>query len=60
MRALRNSLKAIGRDCRAVTMLEYAIMGAVIVAALVTAVPPMTTYVSSAFNLMANRLEGTS
>ena len=40
-------------DRRAVTMLEYAIMGSLIAAVLVLAVPTLTTAVSTEFSTIA-------
>jgi Flp pilus assembly pilin Flp len=46
----------IGNDCRAVTMLEYAIMGSIIAAALILAVSPITNAVSADIQFMANQI----
>jgi Flp pilus assembly pilin Flp len=43
-------------DRRAVTMLEYAIMGSIIAAALVLAVPLLTNAVSSEFTTIATNI----
>jgi len=53
MRTLMGKLHAIGGDCRAVTMMEYAIMGSIIAAMLAAVVPPITAPVVRALQFMA-------
>ncbi len=45
-------------DRRAVTMLEYAIMGSLIAAVLVVAVPVLTKAVSTEFGVIAGDITG--
>ncbi len=45
-------------DRRAVTMLEYAIMGSLIAAVLVVAVPILTTAVKTEFTTIAGNITG--
>lgn len=50
------SLTAIKDDCKGVTMLEYAIMGAILAAALIAIVPLLTGYVKADFNTIGTQL----
>ena len=59
MRTLVEKFHFIGDDCRAVTMLEYAIMGSIIAAALVLAVPQLTSAVSTNLQFMADKVPAT-
>lgn len=43
-------------DSRAVTMIEYAIMGSLIAAVLVVAIPPVTSAVKTEFQFMADQI----
>ena len=56
MRTLLEKLHIVGNDRRAVTMLEYAIMGSLIAAMLTAAVPPITAPVVKALQFMANSI----
>ena len=58
MRPLVRTWRAIRSDHQAATMIEYAIMGAIIAAALVTATPLLTTAVNSSFVTMASKVYG--
>jgi hypothetical protein len=56
MSTLLKTFHIIGNDCRAVTMLEYAVMGSLIAAVLASAVPPITQPVIAAMNFMASQI----
>lgn len=50
------TLAALKNDRRGVTMLEYAIMGAILAAALVAIVPLLTGFVKTDFNTIGTAL----
>jgi Flp pilus assembly pilin Flp len=52
------TLRELKTDRRGVTMLEYAIMGSIIAAALVLAVPILTNAVSTQFHTTAGSVTG--
>jgi Flp pilus assembly pilin Flp len=56
MRILQERFQNIGDDRRAVTMMEYAIMGSLIAAMLTAAVPPITAPVVKALQYMADSI----
>jgi Flp pilus assembly pilin Flp len=56
MRTLQEKLYTIADDRKAVTMLEYAIMGSLIAAMLTAAVPPITAPVVRALQFMADSI----
>ena len=63
MDALRNLFeipRSLRSDESGVTMLEYAIMGSIIAAMLVAAVPQITTAVTANFQFMANQIPAQS
>lgn len=56
MRALTRLLRPLAADTRGVTMLEYAIMGSIIAAALIIGAPLMTKAVHGSFTGMASHV----
>ena len=60
IRTLFEAPPMLREDCSGVTMLEYAIMGSIIAAALVLAVPPITNAVTADFQYMAGKIPTTT
>jgi len=56
MHKIRSLAKALAADRKAVTMLEYSIMGAMIIAAIMTFVPSGPLKVISSFNNIATTI----
>ena len=60
IRTLFEAPPMLREDCSGVTMLEYAIMGSIIAAALVLAVPPITNAVTADIQFMASKIPATA